>query len=468
MMKTMVSIRVIFLAPLLLCGCGTVFGSSYVRPDVQTPSVWDQAKAEPANSVSTAWWKSFNDETLNKLVDEALAKNNDLAASALKVKQARLKANLAVDQFLPDLSASGTVSNRRSLSQNGTITRSYGASVAASYEVDLWGKLASEMDSAEWEAKATQEDKESAAIALIGTTVDLYWNIAYMNERISLSEASLDYLRKTLDLAKTRHDEGAISSIDLAAAEKSLAAQEAAHTQYLQSKVEAMNAFDILFDSPPGTFKANPTCLPKGELKSLEAGIPATLLERRPDLRAAEHRLREALSDEDALRMSYLPGFSLTGSLGSSSVALTNVLTNPVGTLGAGITLPFLNWFDMKNNVAVSEAEYEEAIVSFRQTLYSAFADVENALSAQTKDVEQGRKLREAFSHALKEEELYGVQYKEGFIALQSWLDAQESRRNAEASVLENIYSQINDRVTLYKALGGDVNASPLIVPPAI
>jgi len=456
MIKTTLSRLAVF-APIVLCGCGSVFGSSYERPIVTVPAVWAQEVMKDPSALSSAWWKSFNDNTLNDLVDEALAKNNDLAAAAFKVKQARLKANLAVDQFLPDVSASASASNSQGLRRTGSISRSYSASVSASYEVDLWGKLSSDRDSADWESKATEQDRESAAIALIGTTVDLYWKIAYLNEQIAFSDASIAYQKKTLELAKVQHDEGAISSIDLALSKKSFALQEAAHTQYLQQKVEAMNAFDILFDSPPGTFKANPTCLPKGELKPLATGVPATLLERRPDLRAAEHRLRESLTDEDAVRMSYLPGFSLTGSLGSSSVALTKVLTDPVGMLGAGITLPFLNWYDMKNNIAVSEAEYEEAVVSFRQTLYTAFADVENALSAQAKDAEQGRKLREAFAKAIEAEELYGVQYKEGYISLQTWLDAQESRRNAESSVLENIYNQLNDRVTLYKALGGDV-----------
>ncbi|MFA5040967.1 MAG: TolC family protein, partial [Bdellovibrionales bacterium] len=280
--------------------------------------------------------------------------------------------------------------------------------------------------------------------------------IAYLNERIALSEESIGYFKKCLELAKIQHDAGATSSIDEAAAEQSLAAQEAAHTQYLQQKTEASNAFDILFDGPPETLKATPLSLPKEDLPILPKNTPASLLERRPDLRAAEHRLREALSDVEATRASYMPTFSLTGSLGSSSVSLTKILTDPVGVLGAGIALPFLNWFDMRKNIDISETQYEEAVATFRQTVYSAFADVENALSARKRNAEKGDKLAHAAAQAQKAENLYAVQYNSGYAPLKTWLDAQEKRRTADASVLENRYTQLGDIITLYNALGGD------------
>lgn len=450
--------RLLVLLPLALLAvaCGALTDTPYERTSMRLPETWRQDSSSEAEEITSSWWKNFNDETLNRLVDEALTKNNDLAVAAFKVKEARLKADLAFDQYLPDLSASGTAKNARGLRKDGTIARTYSASVSASYEVDLWGKIANQKNSADWEAEATEEDRETARIALIGTTVNLYWKIAYLNERIAMSEASIDNAKKTLDLAKVQHKEGSTSAIDEAVAEKSLASLEAAHTQYLQQRVEAQNAFDILFDGPPGTLKANPAQMPKGDMPKLPVDVPAALLERRPDLRAAERRLRESLADVDATRASYLPSFSLTGSLGSFSVSLSKILTDPVGTLGAGITLPFLNWFDMRNNVAVSEAEYEQVVTAFRQTVYSAFADVENALSARVKDKEQGAKLAQASANAQKAESLYAIQYKEGYISLDTWLTAQETRRSAEASVLENRYNQLIDCVTLYKVLGGD------------
>jgi NodT family efflux transporter outer membrane factor (OMF) lipoprotein len=442
---------------ILLGGCGLT-QTTYQKPDVQVPEKWAN-EGGPWKGRGPAWWRSFDhDPALNILVDEVLEKNNDLAAAALRVKEARLRANLALNQFLPDLSATATGTRNWGLRRDGAATRTYTARVNASYEVDLWGKLASQSDAAAWEAAATEEDKAAAEIALIGTTINLYWKIGYLNERIALSSASMASAEKVLALAKAQYDAGAISGIDKAVAERNLASLQAAHTQYLQEKMEASNAFDILFDSPPGIGKANPPFLPhEGELVSLAPEVPATILNRRPDIRAAEYRLREALDDVDAVRASYLPTFSLTGSLGSSSVALSKVLTDPVGALGAGITLPFLNWFDMRNDVDISEAQYEEAVTNFRQTLYSALADVENALSARAKDAQRGKHLAQAAASARKAEQMVAVQYKEGYVSLETWLEAQETARSAEASVLENRYQQLTDVVTLYKALGGNV-----------
>ncbi|MFA5041808.1 MAG: TolC family protein, partial [Bdellovibrionales bacterium] len=142
--------------------------SDYARPDIKIPVEWKN-KPELGVVIYSPWWMRFGDETLNKLIEEVLAKNNNLAAATLKVREARLRADLALDQFLPDLSATASASNSRKLSGTYKVTRTYSAAANASYEVDLWGKLASEMDSAEWEAMATEEDKESTALSLVGT-----------------------------------------------------------------------------------------------------------------------------------------------------------------------------------------------------------------------------------------------------------------------------------------------------------
>ncbi len=450
--------RIAYLLPLLFAAtlaCGTAWAGDYQRPTLNIPAEWKN-KPDTIVILNSPWWERFNDATLNKLVEEVLAKNNDLAVAALKVKEARLRADLALDQFLPDMSASASATNSRELKKPYRMTRTYSASANATYEVDLWGKLASQMDSADWEAEATEDDRQAAAVSLIGTTVNLYWKIAYLNERLALSQESIEYLKKTLDLAKAKHGAGATSAIDEAAAAQSLAAQEAAHEQYAQQKVEASNALDILFDGPPGTLKADPAALPKNIMPDLAENTPAALLERRPDVRAAERRLRESLSDSDATRASYMPSISLTGSLGSASVSLAKILTDPVGALGAGIALPFLNWFDMRKNIDISDTQYEEAVAAFRQTVYNALADVENALSARARDAARGEKLAQAASQAKKAEDLYGLQYKHGYAPLQTLLDAQEKRRTAYASVLENRYTQFGDLIALYNALGGD------------
>ncbi|MCD0505773.1 TolC family protein, partial [Bordetella petrii] len=186
--------------------------------------------------------------------------------------------------------------------------------------------------------------------------------------------------------------------------------------------------------------------------------VPADLLGRRPDLRAAELRLRQALAQTDATRASFYPPLMLTGSVGSASTALGNLLQNPVGVLGAGLTLPFLNWNQMQLNIRVSETEYELRVVQFRQALYQAMADVENALSARTQFAEQAGLLEQSLDAARQAEDLYEVRYRSGAVSLRFWLDAQEQRRTAEIERDQNTLDRLLNQVGLYQALGGDVS----------
>jgi len=197
-------------------------------------------------------------------------------------------------------------------------------------------------------------------------------------------------------------------------------------------------------------------------LPNIEAGLPASLLSRRPDLQAAELRLRKALANKDATKASYYPSISLTGSLGSSSTSLTQLLQNPTLALGASLSLPFLQYNDMKKDLAISDLDYEKTITQYRQTLYQAFADVENALSNRSELTKQVALQQKNIELAEKTERLTQVRYKNGAIALKNLLDAQETTRNARLSLVQTKQSQYNAYVTLMQSLGG----SPLKTLP--
>ncbi|MCY1240078.1 Toxin and drug export protein A [compost metagenome] len=208
---------------------------------------------------------------------------------------------------------------------------------------------------------------------------------------------------------------------------------------------------------PPDTPREEPSQLPDTALPVIDAGLPASLLGRRPDLRAAEQRLRSSLANVDATRTSFYPVLSLTGSLGAGSNALGEVLKNPVATLGAGLVLPFLQWNTARLTVAVSQTRYEEAVVGFRQSLYTALSEVENTLSSRTQLQDESVKLALALQQAQRAEALSEVRYRAGATALQPVLDAKDKRRAAEVSLAQNRLNQLNATMTLYKALGGGV-----------
>jgi NodT family efflux transporter outer membrane factor (OMF) lipoprotein len=438
---------------LLLAGCGA-FDTAYRVPKTVTAESWAQG-SQGGTVLPRNWWQAFGEPALDALVDEALARNNDLAVAAIKLRKARATAGIAEDQRLPQLSATAEFQGMRQLTEPRANTRQSSASFSATWEIDLWNKLGRDADAARFEADATEQDLDAAALSLVGTTADLYWTIAYLNERIDLGQQSIGYAEKTLALVESSLAAGGASDLDRAEAQYNLESQRAALQSLLQQRTENRNALAVLFDGPPESVKPEALRLPRAALPTVDAGLPASLLGRRPDLRAAELRLRSSLASADATRLSYYPSFSLTGSLGTGSTSLINVLADPIGTLGLGLTLPFLNWDQTKLNIEVSKLDYEEAVTSFRQTLYEAFSDVENALANRRRYADEVALREKALAAAQRAESLYEQRYRAGAVSLQSWLDAQESRRSAESSLAESRLGALQAYVTLCQALGG-------------
>jgi len=454
--KSTIRYALILLVATMLGGCsGLLHRSEYNRPDVSMPQQW-QATGVTGSSVATAaqWWRDFNDPVLSELIERALKTNNNLAAATIKVKRAQLSSRLTGTNLTPSLSA--TASSRRSRDlTNHVDTDSSGAALSASYELDLWGKLAGARDASSWETEATEFDRQSTALSLVGTVATNYWTIAYLNDRIASVEASIANAEKILGLVEVKYAAGAVSGQDKIQAQQTIVSQKAQLTQLQQQRNEARNALAILFDQSPENTLPELQRLPSGSLPQVDAGLPASILAQRPDLQAAEFRLKKYLANVDNTRASYYPSFTLTGSLGTSSTSLTDVLKNPYTILGAGLSLPFIEWNTMELNVEIAKTDYEEAVVNFRQTLYSALSDVENALSARSHFAEEVKQREESLALSVKAEELAKIRYRSGATALQSWLDAQESRRDAERALAVARLSELQNNMALYQALGG-------------
>ncbi|MBI5927083.1 MAG: efflux transporter outer membrane subunit [Aquabacterium sp.] len=444
------------LAAALLSACAAP--GHYARPDVKVPEAWQQGDAARQAALAP-WWQGLQDPVLAQLIQDALARNNNLAQAAIKVRRAQLVAGQAASDQLPSLSVKGSSTASRQL-DGGPTTRLSTVTAGASWEVDLWGRLASLRSAADWEAQATEQDRQAAAMSLVGTVANLYWQVAYLNQRVEVSQQSIDYARQTLKLVEAQYKVGATSGLEVAQATQALAAQEASHTQWLQQRVQARNALAILFDVPPSVTTKETLRLPDGTLPDVQPGAPASLLARRPDLQAAELRLRKSLASVDATRASFYPTLSLTGSVGGSSTALSQVLSDPVGTLGAGLALPFVQWRDMQRSVDISQADYEVAVLGYRQSWYQALADVENALSARVQYENQGVQLALAVKAAQDGERLSEARYRAGAVPLKTWLDAQETRRQAENNLAANRLNRLNALVTLYQSAGGGLEAA--------
>ncbi|MEL4342962.1 efflux transporter outer membrane subunit [Shewanella xiamenensis] len=450
-------VSVIAISIALLSGCGALMRSDFEPPALQVPEQWQHTQVnDPVNGQVSLdpWWQKFNQPELNQLISQVLSSNNDLTLATLTLQKARLQAGLARDDLYPQLSSNNTASMNKPL-EGGSSSKTFQANLSVSYEVDLWGKVSANIDQAQWTALASLEDRESTAQSLVATTASLYWQIGYLHQRIELSNKSIEHSRQTLALTQRQYASGAVTELNVLESQRSLAGQEASHSQLLQQLAEAENALAILLNRAPGQVAVEIKQLPDSAVPEVGVGIPADLVGRRPDVKAALYQLRSALASKDATYASYFPSLSLTGSVGESTSELKELLRNPVGSLGAGLVLPFLQWNQMQINNDLADIDYQTAIVNYRKTLYSAFEDVDNAISAKQQYAYQGEKLEQQFSAAAQAEAIYESQYRHGAIGIQNWIDAQENRRSAEAALLENRYNQLTAQATLYQALGG-------------
>ncbi|MBS1143281.1 MAG: efflux system, outer rane lipoprotein, NodT family [Proteobacteria bacterium] len=421
-------------------------------PELQIPERWATPSTDAIASPDT-WWKNFGDPRLDELIDQALRRNNDFATATIRVRRAQLQAAQVDTNLTPNVAVGANSARSRRFDPTANFDSS-GVGASLSFELDFWGKLASQRAAAHLEAKASEADCRAFAISLLGTTTQLYWQLAYLNKLLALSAADIAYAEQTLALTRSRYTAGAISGLNMAQAELNLSTQEAARTQLVQQQIETRHALALLLNHPPETEIVEPSALESAMLPEVAAGLPADILASRPDLHSAEYRLRATLANIDYTRAYYYPSFSLTGSVGTSSAALLEFLKNPVATLGVGLTLPFIQWNTTRLAIRVSETQHEEAVINYRQRLYNALAEVEGSLSARTQLRAAAEKLNQSMEQARRAEAIAQTRFKSGSTDVQLWLDAQARLRTVERSLVFNRLSQLNNQATLYRALG--------------
>lgn len=445
---------------ILFSGCSLI-RTAEQPSGINMPETWNEAADAPANQ-QVSWWKDFNDPQLDKLIDQALRTNNDFRAAAIRVRRAQLQASQVDTNLTPSLSVGASTGTTRTFDPI-VDSRSSSVSASVSYELDLWGKLSSQRDAAQLELDATGADCQAFALSLIGTTARQYWQVVLLKQFVELNAADIASAEKSLALTRTRYEAGAVSELSILQAELSLFNQQAAQTQLVQQLTEARHALAILFDQAPESEVITPTALPNTTLPSIAAGIPAETLANRPDLHAAELRLRGALVNVDITRTSFYPTFTLTGSLGAASTALTSFSQNAVSSLGAALSLPFIQWNTTRLAIKVSKSQYEEAVINFRQRLYVALSEVEDSLSARAQLLKEETKLGLAKTRAQRAEKIAHNRFDEGVTDIQPWLDAQAGLRGSERAVAQNRSNQLNNQVRIYKALGLGATSNEIV-----
>ncbi len=426
---------------------------------VSVPAAWQNPADGGTVAEADAFWAGFGDSALDALIRDARTRNADLATAVLKLKAASYALGQAELDRRPDVSVSGRVGTSRDLRQNQALGESYNLAASLSWELDLWGKLADQEAAARWRRDASAADLDGVRVALEANVATLYWQLALNDAQVTLAQSDLDTARRTFALVEARYQAGTVSGLDVAQARRSVSQNESALESARLTRGTTQRALNLLFDAPPQQDAIGAAQLPTQQ-PAVPAGLPSELLARRPDLAASSARLAASFADSEATRKSWLPTFSLTGSVGSTSSTLVDVLSNPVASLGLGLALPFIQWNERELALKVSQNQYEQAVIVHRQTIYTAFSEVENGLATRTQLAGETERLTAQRDDAATAERLTAVRYKAGAVDFETWLNAQNTLRAAERSLLQHRYQQAANLATLYKALGG---AAPVV-----
>ncbi|MDK2377337.1 efflux transporter outer membrane subunit [Serratia fonticola] len=448
----------LLLLPLLLSGCGALTKSDYQRPMLSVPAEWRVQETGSGYLQHTDhWWDNFEDPQLSMLIGRALTSNNDLAIAGLQLQQARLAAGLKNTILTPTATASGGVSNSKNLRQNTNSTESYNSGLELSYEVDLWGKLARTREQAQWQAEAKEQDRQNAALTLIGNTAQYYWQIANLNQQIKQQQAGLEIGQQTLAMVQSRYDAGAAGQLDLQQAQQSLINRENTYRTLQQQREENRNALAILFNRSPTVRQAERRSLDITQEVPVASALPVEVIARRPDVQAAEKSLRAALAGSDVERLNFYPTLSLSASLNAGSTIFQQWFSNPSRSLGSSVALPFLNWNTVQLTIEIADLDVKQAAIAFRSQVYNALADVDNAmsqrLSYQQQKINQQRNLRLGQQRLA----LANSQYQAGAASLQTLLDAEDALLTIESNLSDLQYNYLNATMKLWLALGGGV-----------
>jgi outer membrane protein, multidrug efflux system len=444
---------------LILVG-GCAVNPAYERPGVDSPKNWRNAKTvAEATAVlpDREWWRAFNDPGLNEFQAKVLVQNYELKAAGQRIAQARATAKGAASLAWPSIDANVGVERTSNLSgRKGQST--YATKLSASYEPDIWDKFQNTRKAADAGLVAATEAERVTATTLLSDAANTYFLVKMLSQRIELVQMTIAAAERVDSVVETRYAAGAVSGLDRAQSKTSLASIRASLPPLEQARAEAEHALALLLGQPPGDMTLSADSLMQIKIpKNVSAGMPSELLQRRPDIRLAEANLVAAHANIGVARANLYPSIKLTGDAGYESAQLRNLLRGSSGLLSiaADLLVPI---FDRSRLVAASDqakARYEELALNYRQSIISAFRDVENALVAQQKQAALETEQTEVATQAQKAFELAELRYKVGLTDAINLLTAQNVYLNAQSGLLQARLGRINAHVSLYKALGG-------------
>jgi outer membrane protein, multidrug efflux system len=450
---------------LLVAGCATSLPTVDAdklpaEPPAEFKERWTlatPAEAQPRGE----WWKAFGDPVLDRLVERASEGNSSVRVAAARLAQARAAARLTDADRSLQVGAGVNAARMRGLigGGDGPARSVYGAGADFSYEVDLFGRLSHASEAALLDAQARAGLLQSARLLMQAEVAQTYLALRALDSERALVTGTLGAYRETLSLTERRWRAGDVAELDVARAATEVAATESEALALDRRRAELEHALAVLLGENPSTFSLQEaewsTALPL-----IPAGVPGTVLTRRPDVAAAQNAMLAAQARVGVAKAAYFPNVTLTGSAGYASTDLSDLFqwSSRSWLLGAIFSLPVLDGGRRKAGIETTAAQLDEAAARYREQVLAAFKDVEDQLAALRLLTEQAEAQARAVASASRTTSLSGARYRAGYVSQLELLDAQRSELRNRREALQVRSARYQSTVALVRALGGGWN----------
>lgn len=444
------------LAATALAGCA--LGPRPAAPVLPAPAAQWSGEADAAGWPATDWWKGFGSPELDKLIADAQAHNDDLAAARARVREADAQARIAGAALLPTLSAAPVVEDTRKISPNGQ-TRRYGtlnAVFSASYELDLWGKNHDAHLASQETAQAVGYDVAVTRMTILTGVASTYFNLLATDDEIAAARAQATDAHKILDGLRIQQQHGLVTGLQVTQ-QQALAQQLDATLPALQAqRTHLTDALALLTGRNPEGFSVAGGSLAKLTIPSVAAGIPSSLLIHRPDVQEAERNLAAAGANISVARKSFLPSFGLTASGGVGSIALSSAIAGPASLFDIGLNLlqPIFEGGKLHGQLEQSNGRYQELAANYLKAIHMAYGDVEDALATEQGARDSLSRQMAATASARTALTMAQAGYAAGTTDTLPLLTAQQALAAAQAQQVQATLAQTQGLIDLYKALG--------------
>jgi len=461
---------IILIAAVFLSDC--TVGPTYQRPALPAPPTFrapeGTATADPTSLGDLKWFEVFKDERLQELVRTALEQNYDLRDAAARIEAASASLGTTRSDQFPNVGASANISTVR-FSRNGQTplpasfvpsqNRTFGSATLGllSFEVDIWGRLRRATEAARANLVSADENRKAVRTTLVSEVASSYFTLRELDYQLDISRRTLSTRRESQDLIQNRQAGGVATLLDLRQAEQ-LVYTAAATIPALQQEIEQTeNRISLLLGRNPGEVLRGRSLVEQDLLPVVPPGLPSALLERRPDIRAAEQNLIAANAEIGVAKAAYFPQISLTGFLGGRRMIKKNMFMGPsaVWNFTPQVTQPIFTAGRIKSEVRLSQALRDGALIQYEKAIQTAFTEVSDTLIAHQR-VREGRVQQELLVAALQDRtRLAYVRYRGGVDTLLNALDSDRDLFQAELALSQIRLNELNSVVQLYKALGG-------------